>query len=160
MSEVISCASCYYKIFYPVQPDPVALPSILVLWVRTFRPRISSPGSWVNAVVNVAVNIEIMTMPTMIQTNPKRRPATDLGVLSPYLRIMVIKGIYLEKIYHQTRYQVYGLSEACVISGVSFSINPPTHPCLVMVGHLVTTCHSRLRNMNVSVCYIITSNFL
>ena len=70
----------------------------------------SIPGSWVNAVANVAVNIDIMTMPTMIQTNPKRRPATDLGVLSPYLGIIGIKK--LSGTTHQTRYPVYGLSEA------------------------------------------------
>ena len=52
------------------------------------------------------MNIEIMTMPTMIQTNPKRRPGTDLGVLSPYLRTMGIKEVYLEQVLRRLKLQV------------------------------------------------------
>jgi hypothetical protein len=38
-----------------------------------------------NAVARVAVNIDIMTMPTNIQISPSIRAGMDLGARSPYL---------------------------------------------------------------------------
>lgn len=58
-------------------------------YICTFIPAITptlSTVTFVKALDNVAVKIEQMVTPNIIQTTANSRAATDFGVSSPYLR--------------------------------------------------------------------------